>query len=173
MKHVKTAIALPSFRGFVVNELITDNNFSCITDDIIPVLLNFVARRGHCGDIEKFINFLKEPLRCLWNGLPFHCVPRVMITAGVNFCIDMINALPAGDGISGTLSPATIVTGREPPNAANLQLNVGYYVQLQMDSNPTNTMCPQHLDYIALQPTGTTQGMYYFMDLHSGKCRHG
>ena len=41
-----------------------------------------------------------------------------MITAGVKFCNAIVNALPAGVGISDTLSPATIVTGREPPNIA-------------------------------------------------------
>ena len=117
--------------------------------------------------IESSIKFLKERLRCLWNGLPFRCVPRVMITTGVAFCIDMVNAPPAGDGISDTLNPATIVTGRELPNVANLQLSFGDYVQLQMDNNPTNTMRPRHIDCIALQPTGTTQGTYYFMDLHT------
>ena len=96
-----------------------------------------------------------------------------MITAGVNFCIDMINDLPAGNGISDTLSPTTIVTDQEPPSLANLQLNFGDYVQLQMDNNTTNTMRPRHLDCIALQPTGITQVIYYLMDLHSGKCRHG
>ena len=60
-----------------------------------------------------------------------------------------------------------------PTNVAKLLLNFGDYVQLQMDNNPTNTMCPRHIDCIALQPTGTTQGMYYFMDLHMGKQRHG
>ena len=102
-------------------------------------------------------------------SLTFRCVPRVMITAGVKYCIDMINALPVGDGTSDTLSPATIATVHEPPNVANLQLNFGDYVQLQMDNNPTNTMHSRNLDCIALQPTGTTQGTYYFMDLHSGK----
>ena len=52
----------------------------------------------------------------------------------------MANALPAGDGISDTLGAATIVTGRETPNVAILQLNFGDYVQLQMDNNPTNIM---------------------------------
>ena len=66
-----------------------------------------------------------------------------------------------------------IVTGRAPPNVANLQLNFGDYVQLQMDNNPTNTMRPRHIDCIALHPTGTTQGSYYFMDLHSSKRQHG
>ena len=96
-----------------------------------------------------------------------------MITTGIAFCIDMINALPAGDGISDTLSPATIVTGHEPPNVENLQLNFGDYVQLQMDNNPTNTMRPRHINCITLQPTGTTRGTYFFMHLHTGKRRHG
>ena len=148
---MSTPIALNNTSGFVVNKLIADIEFLCIKDDIISVLFNFVARGEHCGDIENSIKFLKERLRCLLNGLPFRCVPRI------NFCIDMINALTAGDGISDTLSPATIVTGREPPNVANLQLNFGDYVQLQMDSNPTNTMRPRHIDCITLQPTGTTQ----------------
>ena len=145
LKHVKTAIALHNTRGFVVNELIADNAISCIKDDSNPVLLNLVARGEHCGNIENSIKVLKERLRCLWNGIPFCCVPRIMITACMNFCVDMINALPDGDGISDTLSPATIMTGHKPPNVANLQLNVGDYVQLQMDNNPTKTMCPRTL----------------------------
>ena len=96
-----------------------------------------------------------------------------MITAGIEFCNDMINALPVGDGISDTLSPATIVTGRAAPNVANLQLNFGKFVQQQMDNNPTNTMHPRHIDCIALYPTGSTQGTYYFMDPHLSKHRHG
>ena len=56
---------------------------------------------------------------------------------------------------------------------ANLQLNFGDYVQLQMDNNPTNTMHPRHIDCITLQPTGTTQGTNYFTDLHTGKRQHG
>ena len=130
------AIKLRNTCGFVVNDLTADNEFACIKDNIIPVLFDFVARGEHCGDIENSINFLKERLHCLWNGLSF------MITAGVNFCIDMMNALPAGDGISDTLSPVTFVTGCEPPNVANLQLNFGDYVQLQIDNNPTNTIRP-------------------------------
>ena len=55
----------------------------------------------------------------------------------------------------------------------NLKLNFGDYVQLQMDNNPTNTMRPRHIDCIALHPTGTTQGTYYFMALRTGKQRHG
>ena len=71
MKHIKPAIALHNTRDFVVNELIADNEFVCIKDIIIPVLLNLVVRGEHCGDIESFIKFLKEWLCCLWNGLRF------------------------------------------------------------------------------------------------------
>ena len=65
LKHVKTAIALHNTRGFVVNELIADNEFSCIKDDSNPVLLNLVAREEHCGDIENSIKFLNEQFCCL------------------------------------------------------------------------------------------------------------
>ena len=112
LKHVKMAINLHTTRGFIVNELIGDDEFACIKDKIIPVLLNLVTRGDHCGDIEISIKFLKELLRCLWNGLPFRCAPRVMITDGIDFCNDMINDLPTGVGIPDTLSPTTIVTGR-------------------------------------------------------------
>ena len=168
------AIALHNTRGFIANELKTDNEFACIKDEIIPVLLNLVAHREHCGDIESSMKFPKERSRCLWNGLPFQCVPQVMLTAGVNFCNNLVNALPAGDGISDTLSPATIVSGCKPPNIANLRVDFGYYVQLQMDNIPTNTIIrPHYIDCIALHPTGKTQGTHYFMDLHMEKCCHG
>ena len=69
LKHVKMAINLT--RGFIVNELIADNEFVCMKEKNIPVLLNLAARREHCGNIEKSIKFLKEQLCYLWNGLPF------------------------------------------------------------------------------------------------------
>ena len=65
-----------------------------------------------------------------------------MITASIKFCNNMINALPAGDGISDTLSPATIVTGRVAPNVANLQLHFGDFVQLQMAKWTTTPPTP-------------------------------
>ena len=40
LKHIKTAFDLHKTRGFLVNELIADNKFACIKDQIISVLLN-------------------------------------------------------------------------------------------------------------------------------------
>ena len=60
LKHVKTTVDLHTTRGFIVNEIIADNEFACIKDKIIPVLLNLVSCGEHCGDIENSIKFLKE-----------------------------------------------------------------------------------------------------------------
>ena len=79
------------------------------------------------------------------------------------------NAFPIDSGISDSLSPSTIVTGRQPLNFNNLKVTFGTFVQIHLHNYPTNTMQPRTINAIALNPTGNTQGSYYFMNLDTGR----
>ena len=105
--------------------------------------------------------------------LPFAFAPRLMVIAGLEFITASINNIPAGDGISSSLSPATIATGVRPPNLAHFKLSFRDYVELHVDHQPYNSMKPRTVPCIALRPVGNSQGSFYFMDLHSGRRRIG
>ena len=75
---------------------------------------------------------------------------------------------PRQYGVSDVLSPATIVTGRGPPDFQRLKLEFGEYVQVFEENRPTNTPKARTLGAIVLHPTGNAQGDYYFLSLATG-----
>ena len=95
--------------GFAVHKIKGDNEFKCITPDLSPIHVNIVGANDHVPEIENLIKVTKERIRCLLNCLPFALVPRLMVVAGLEFITTLLNNIPAGDGISTSLSPATIV----------------------------------------------------------------
>ena len=96
-----------------------------------------------------------------------------MVTAAAEIVNTMLNDVPAFDGVSPTISPTTIITGRPPTNLAHLCLNFGYYIHLTVETLPYNSMKPHTIPCITLHPTLNSLGSYYFMDLHTGRCHHG
>ena len=117
---------------------------------------------------------MKERIRCILNTpSPYLRVSKLMVTAAAEFANTMLNDVQAFDGVSSTISPATIITGRPPTNLAHLRLNFGDYVHLTVETPPYNSMKPHTVPCIALRPTLNYQGSYYFMDLHTGRRRHG
>ena len=96
-----------------------------------------------------------------------------MITAAAEIANTMLNDVPAFDGVSSTISPVTIITGRPPTNLAHLCLNFGDYVHLTVETLPYNSMKPCTIPCITLHPTLNSQDSYYFMDLHTGRRCHG
>jgi hypothetical protein len=80
-----------------------------------------------------------------------------------------LNQFPSQNGISDTLSPLIIMTGRANPDYNDLKLEVGSYVQVFEDNNPSNTTNARNTGAIVLSPTGNAQGAYHFMSLTTGK----
>ncbi len=83
-------------------------------------------------------------------------------------CVRCLNQFPRKNGISATMSPATIVTGTGTPDYASMRLEFGTYAQVFEDHDPTNTPHARSLGAMALNPTSNTQGDYYFLSLASG-----
>jgi len=156
-------------RGFEIDEVLADNEFQCIEADILPTRLNLVSRNEHVGEVENSNKYLKQTVRSLLCSVGARRVPKAMVIAAMDLATTCSNAFPARNGISNSLSPSTIVTGRQPLNFNNLKVTFGSYVQIHIHNNPTNTMQPRTIDAIALNPTGNTQGSYYFMNLDTGQ----
>lgn len=79
-----------------------------------------------------------------------------------------LNQFPRKNGISATISPASILTGAPLPDFHCMRLEFGSYVQVFEDNDPTNTPRARSLGAITLNPTGNAQGDYYFMSLATG-----
>ena len=76
------------------------------------------------------------------------------------------NAFPHKLGISQTVSPRTIITGKTIDYNSHCKIEFGQYVQTHEKHD--SSMEPRTIGAIALRPTGNKQGGYYFYSLLSG-----
>ena len=78
------------------------------------------------------------------------CVKRYIID---------LNMIPAIDGLSENISPATMITGRACPEYSELcKLNFGDYVHAYQRRGKTHTNRARCVGAIALYPSGIEQG---------------
>jgi hypothetical protein len=119
--------------------------------------------------VERPICTTKERTKCLIQGLPFKRIPRAIIRAAIENANKSLNQFPTKKGVSDTLSPLTIMTGRPNPNHNDMKIEFGAYAQVYEDGGPTNTVRARTTGPIALTPTGNAQGGYYFLSLTTGR----
>ena len=92
----------------------------------------------------------------------------MMTEANVYCSIKNLNAFPASDGVSTTLSPSTVITGKPPMDFHNLlKIKYGDYAQVFKETN--NDMSERTVGAIALYPSSNLQSSWYFMSLATGK----
>jgi Reverse transcriptase (RNA-dependent DNA polymerase)/Zinc knuckle len=170
LKHVTSAIKLYQVRGFNVTDIHADVEFECLRQHLMPINLNIAASDSHVGEIERSIRTIKERNRSTVHGLPYKRLPKLMVKEVVRFSVNCLNQLPAEDGVSTTLSPNTIMTGKSNPDYNNMRVEFGSYVQIYEPTTfATNTLRSRTTGAIALTATGNAQGDYYFMSLVSGR----
>jgi Reverse transcriptase (RNA-dependent DNA polymerase) len=174
LKELNIVIKFYQSRGFTIPDIHCDQEFECLRNDILPIQLNVVPADAHVGDVERSIRTIKERVRSTIHGLPFRRYPKLMIRELVFSATKWLNQFPADGGISDTLSPFTIMTGRPNVDFNTLKLEFGSYVQVFEDNFPTNSMKSRNTGAITLSHTGNSQGDYYFMSLETGRrlCRH-
>ena len=134
--------------------------FECIRSDV-PSRLNVTAAADHVDKVERYIWTMKERTRTTIHGLSFKHLPKLMIQALVCHPAKGLNQFPAKNGISDTLSPLTIMTGRANPDYNDLKLEFGSYVQVFEDNTPSNTTPSRNTGAIVLNPTGNAQGDWF------------
>ncbi len=93
-----------------------DREFACLCCDLDHIITNIVDTNNHVPEVERSIRTIKDRVRSTIHGLPFKCWPRLMICAAVEAAVRNLNMFPATTGVSATLSPRTILTGRGPPD---------------------------------------------------------
>ncbi len=156
-------------RGFQVNLINADNEFKKL-EHKVSVHVEICAAGQHIPRIERGIRFLKDRTRCFWVSLPYKKVPKLMIDECLTMVTTCLNDFPSKNGISTTMSPASIVLGRGKIDGNNLKATFGRYYEVYCGTDNTNK--ERRTSAICLRPSNS-QGGYYFMNLHTGKKIHG
>jgi hypothetical protein len=169
LTEVKKDIHMHTTRGITVAGIEGDREFACLTHDLLPTPINIADADDHVSGVERSIRTVKERTRCLVHILPYKRLPRVMIRSGVENSNRALNQFPVQGGVSKTMSPLTIMTGKPLLDYNDMKIEFGAYAQVYEANNPTNTMKARTTGAIALAPTGNAQGGYYFMSLVTGK----
>ena len=166
---LRDVIRTYTLRGFVIRDVHANHKFECVRDDLRPIELNVVARDSHVGEIERSIRTtIKERLRSCVHGLPYKHLPCILIHSMVSDAVCCLNSFPWQYGVSKTLSPGNIILGTPTLDYNKLRLELGSYVQVFEDCEPSNTPLSHLLGAITLLPTGNTQEDYHFLSLASG-----
>ena len=86
-------------RGFNVPDIHGNNEFACITQDILPTRMNVTAADNHVGDFERSICTTKERVRTTVHGLPFKRIPKLMVCGLVINSTKNLNQFPSYNGV--------------------------------------------------------------------------
>ena len=169
-QSISSDLSLYRTRGFTPVAIHADGEFAAAQSAFPDINFAICSADDHVPEIERAIRTVKETIRSTIHGMPFSRLPRVLVKELAIHAIHTINMLPHPDGVSPTLSPATIITGQPKPDFRNLQLEFGTYVQV-FDGTSNDTKS-RTLGAIATNPTGNSSGDYYFMSLATGQRIH-
>ena len=156
-------------RGFQVNLINADNEFKKL-ENKVTTHIEICAAGQHIPRIERGIRFMKDRTRCYWVPLPFKRVPKIMVDDCITMVTTCTNDFPNKNGISDTMSPASIVLGRGKIDGNNLKATFGRYYEVYCGTDNTNK--ERRTSAICLRPSNS-QGGYYFMNIETGKRIHG
>jgi hypothetical protein len=125
VRETRAVFALYQSRGFNIPDLHTNMEFGCIRNNVLPTRLKVTAADDHVGEVKRSIRTIEERTRTTIHVLPFKRFPKLMIQALVYHAAKGLNQFPSQNGISDTLSPLTIMTGRANPSYNDLKLEFG------------------------------------------------
>ena len=166
---IEKVLGLLRARGFTVSIINADNEFQKL-ENRVSAHLEICATRQHIHRIERDVRSVKDRTRCFWVPLPFKKAPKLMVDECLIMVISCLNDFPSKNGISQTLSPASIVLGRDQMNGKHLKATFGRYYEVYCGTDNTNR--ERRTSAICLRPSNS-QGGYYFLSLETGKKIHG
>jgi len=170
---IKAILNIYQSRGIRIRQINADNEFTCVKSDFLPTPMNIVAAEEHVGDVEKSIRTLKDGTRTHVCRLPYRRYPRAMVAGAAMHTLISLNQMPANNGVSTTLSPSTLVTGKATPDFNHIiKLNFGEYVLTSSGKTSSDVTSPRKIGAIALHPSNNHSGGWYFMSLTTGYVIH-
>ena len=171
LKSLKKVTTLYSTRGFSIDQIIADNQYKCLRDGLLPIMLTVVGAGEHIGDIEQSIRTVKEGARTTIQGLPFKRYPTVLVNAIIQKSVGDRNSFPEENRVSKDMRPRMIITGQPKIDYNDCKLELGQYCEVYTHTDPTNRQHTRSIGGIALLPSNNNGG-YTFMSLMIGEHIH-
>jgi ribonuclease HII len=114
LKAVGHVVNIYKTRDFRVTHILADGQLDSLSNEIaaMGIIAKITARDEHVPEIECHIRTLKEQVRSIYNTLPFKSVTKRMLAELIYNCTFSLNCIPHSSGISATISPRTIITGK-------------------------------------------------------------
>ncbi|KAL7447657.1 hypothetical protein ACHAXS_000045 [Conticribra weissflogii] len=153
-QSILRVIQLYARAGFVVQTILVDGQFESLKNHLFNVVVNTTAGSEHIGEVERCLRAIKEQARAMTAGLPYQRMPKRVLIELVNFVVFWLNAFPAKNGVSDTMSPREIVTRQPIDYAKHCKAKFGSYCEVYDDPVPLNMMMPRTQSAICLGPTG-------------------
>ena len=132
--------------------------------------MHIYGRAEHVPPIERSVRTIKKRSRSTCSGLPFKRITILMVRSLIEAITEVLDAFPSKNGISDTLSPATIIEGKPKFDFIRAMISFGAYALVYVKTS--NDMKPRAIPIIALRMSNSAGG-HYFMSLHTGKRIHG
>ena len=156
-------------RGFRIRNAFMDGQFEPLRGNLaeLGIVLNTASNDEHVPEIERQIRTVKERTRAIYCTLPFNKMPRRLIIEMVYAANYWLNMFPRKGGVSKTLSPRALLTGKTWSYTTHCKLEFGDYVQTHEEHD--NSMVARTIGAIALRPTGNAQRSYFFLALLLGE----
>ena len=123
-------------RGFRLVEIQGDGGFKGLEAEISPINLNTVPQDEHVPEVEQSIRTVKESMRTITHGLPFCCLPKVMLLELLYFVVRNLNLYSSESSVSTTLSPLSTVRGEGPADLNSFGLEFGSLLRYTMTEHP-------------------------------------
>jgi hypothetical protein len=156
-------------RGFRVTHIHGDLEFECLRGAIatgMKATLNLASEDEQVSEIERCIHTVKERTPCTYQHTGFERYPPKLIVEMVFMSVFWINAFPHKNGVSPTISPHTIVTGKHIDYKVHCKVEYGQYVQTHEKHN--SSMDTRTVGALSLRPTDDAQSGYCFYSLATG-----
>ena len=134
---IEKILRLLNNRGFKTPIINADNEFSKL-EGKLSTHIEICGAGQHIPRIERGIRTIKDRVRCFWVSLPFKKAPKIMVDECLHMVITCINSLPQKNGISDTLSPSSIILGRDKIDGNNLRAIFGRYHEVYNGTDNTN-----------------------------------
>jgi len=83
-----------NYRNINIRTIHANNEFSCITNDISPLLLNVAPAGDHVPWVERLIQTIKNHIRTIIHSLPFKYYPTLLLEGCVYNAFRLLNISP-------------------------------------------------------------------------------
>ena len=84
---IQNIIATYKARGINIHQINGDDEFACVSTEVLPDHMKTMAVDEHVGDVERSIRYIKEETRTQINGLSFTHYPKTMIVGCVMYVL--------------------------------------------------------------------------------------